>query len=113
MVKNIPGYHHYNLRRRIHKKHEKYPHPNKFKRFIDKLIYPVAFVGPIMTLPQVYKIWVTKNASGIMPITFFTYSFLSLIWLFYGYLHKSRAIKVSSFLWVILNFSIAMGAVIY
>lgn len=28
-----------------------------FKKFMDKAIYFVGISGPVMTIPQVYKIW--------------------------------------------------------
>jgi len=39
-------------------KEEPYPHPNKWKRLMDKLIYFAGVLGPIMTIPQLSKIWV-------------------------------------------------------
>ena len=40
--------HHYHKRKRVHKKLEKYPHPDKFKRFFDKLIYFIGVFGPYL-----------------------------------------------------------------
>ncbi len=60
------GMHHLHKRKRVHEKLEKYPHPEKFKRFIDKVIYVFAIVGPLMNLPQLYKIWGDKTAQGFL-----------------------------------------------
>jgi len=67
------GYHHYNLRKRVHQKKEKYPHPNKFKRSMDKFIYLVAIFGPLIALPQVLKIWQSQDSSGVSLLTWSGY----------------------------------------
>jgi len=60
MVHDGPGLHHYHKRKR-----EKFPVSHKWKRFMDKAIYGVGIFGPLMTLPQIGKIWIEKNASGV------------------------------------------------
>jgi len=52
MVHNILGLHHLDLRKRIHLKKEKYPHPDKFKNFIDKAIFIVGIIGPLFAIPK-------------------------------------------------------------
>ena len=111
-IKN-PGLHHFHRRKRIYINHEPYPHPDKWKRLMDKLIYFVALVGPIMTLPQVIKIWIEKNAAGISIITWFAYAVTSVFWIIYGLMHKEKPIIFTSVLLLLLNIIIVIGAVIY
>ena len=63
------GLHHFYKRKRIYQKLEPYPHPNKWKRLMDKLIYAVGIFGPVMTIPQLTKIWLDKNAAGVSAIS--------------------------------------------
>ena len=113
MAKNISAIHHYHKRKRVHKKLDKYPHPDKFKRIIDKIIYIAAFAGPIMTIPQVTEIWVNKNPGGVSMISWSSYIILSTIWLVYGLLHKEKPIIISSIFWIILEVHIVIGIIIY
>ena len=113
MAKNISAIHHYHKRKRVHKKLEKYPHPDKFKRIIDKIIYIAAFAGPIMTIPQVIGIWVGKNSSGVSVISWISYAILSSIWLIYGIVHKEKPIIISSIIWIILDIFIVVGVILY
>lgn len=83
---------HFHLRKRIHQKKEKFPSPNKWKRFIDNIIYFVGMVGPIMTIPQVWNIWIEQNASGVSPISWSAYLIVSMFWLTYGITHKEKPI---------------------
>jgi len=113
MVKDAHGPHHFHRRRRIHQKHEKYPHPDKLKRYMDHAIYFGALITPIMTLPQVAKIWVDKNASGISLISWVTYLFAAFFWLAYGIVHKEKPIILTNVLWIGLHSVIIAGTILY
>ena len=113
MVQKQGGLHHAHVRKRIHEKHEPYPHPERFRRFMDKSIYVVAIVGPVMTIPQVTKIWISKNAAGISLISWVTYLITAFFWLIYGHLHKVKPIIFSGYLWIVLEVLIIIGAVLY
>jgi len=105
--------HHIHKRKRVHEKLEKYPHPNNFKKIMDKFIFIVGVLGPAMAIPQVYKIYSAKNASSISLFSFSAYVFMDIIWLVYGILHKEKPIILVYSLWAIINSIIAVGAILY
>jgi len=105
--------HHQNRRKRIHLKHEKYPHPNTLKNFVDKLIYLVCIFVPFMTLVQLLKIYLEKNASGISWVAYTGYFTANLVWLLYGIVHKEKPIMIMYTLLAILNITIVIGAFLY
>ncbi|MFH1387690.1 MAG: SemiSWEET family transporter [Patescibacteria group bacterium] len=107
------GLHHFHKRKRVHENLEPYPHPDKIKRFMDKAIFVVGVVGPIMTLPQIFKIWVEKQASGISIVSFTAYLFVAAFWILYGLLHKEKPIVVTQSIWFIMHVFIVIGAIIY
>jgi len=111
MVHDTFGLHHFHRRKRIYQRHEPYPHPNKWKRLMDKLIYVVGIIGPIMTLPQLIEVWF-YNSSGVSPITWFTYFLIDIFWLVYGFMHKEKPIIFIYMCWMIVNFLVALGAII-
>lgn len=108
-----PGFHHFHKRVRIHQKHEPYPHPNKWKNLMDRLIYFVAAFGIIMTIPQVARVWFEQNAAGVSAVSWFAYTLTSMFWLTYGIMHKEKPIIFTYFLWVIMNLLVAVGALLY
>ena len=108
-----PGLHHIHKRKRIYLKHEPYPHPDKWKRLMDKLVYAVGIIGPLMTTPQAAKIWINHNAVGISLISWITYTFSSVIWSVYGIMHKDKPITISSLMFVVVNLLVVVGALIY
>jgi len=113
MANQTRGLHHYHLRKRLHQNHETYPHPDKFKRFYDKLIYIVVILTPIANIPQLFKVWIEKNASGLSAVSWFLFSGISITWLIYGILHKDKHILIMNAALMIIQALVAIGAVMY
>jgi uncharacterized protein with PQ loop repeat len=107
------GLYHFHRRKRVHKKLEKYPSSNKLIGLIDKLVYIVIATGLIMTIPQVFKIWVDKNASGVSIVSWSAYLVISFFWLAYGFVHKEKPIIISNILWILMYFFIILGVWLY
>ena len=105
--------HHYHKRKRIHKKHEKFPHPDPVRRMVDKLIYVVGMSAPIFYIPQIYKIFSNKEAGDIAIITFISFLVANLFWVWYGTLHKEKPIVVIHGSLVLANIAIIGGALLY
>lgn len=56
----------------------------RIANFVSSTVIIFSIAGPVMTLPQVYKVHVGKEAAGLSAITFGSYLFLSVFWLTYG-----------------------------
>ncbi|MBW2990411.1 hypothetical protein KY348_01765 [Candidatus Woesearchaeota archaeon] len=113
MIQEGHGLHHFHRRKRIHQKHEPYPHPDKFKRFIDKAILVVCVIMPLMALPQVIKIWFEKNAVGVSAFSWGAFIFFGIFWLIYGILHKEKPIIITNIIWIVLEALIVIGTLLY
>ena len=113
MVRHTEGLHHYHVRKRIHQKHEPYPHPDKWKNFVDKAIFVVGAFGPIMSIPQLLKIWIEKDATGVSIITWEAFLFIASFWLIYGIMHKEKPIIFTQSLWILTEILIVIGILIY
>lgn len=111
--KQTEGLHHAHIRKRIHQRHEEFPHPNKFKRFMDKAIFAIGLIGPIMTIPQLLTIWLTHSASGISLVTWCAYCFTAFFWLMYGILHKEKPIIITYSAFLIVDLLVVLGTAIY
>ena len=107
------GLHHFHLRKRIFQNLERFPHPDKFKRFYDKLIYFVVFLGPILNLPQLIKIIIIKDASGLSILSWLGFSSLSLIWMGYGILHEDKPIIYANIGLFSIQILIIIGIFLY
>ena len=109
----VAATHHLHKRKRVHLKKESYPHPNPWKRFLDKLVYVVGIIGPLSAIPQILKIWADKTAVGVSAITWAFYLIGSIIMLFYGITHKEKPLIIMYGSWVIINAIILIGVLIY
>jgi uncharacterized protein with PQ loop repeat len=105
--------HHIHLRKRVHKNLEQYPHPNKLKFYLDKLIMFIAIGAPLMTLPQIFEIWFYQNAIGVSAISWMAMAFMAFIWLLYGIAHKEKPIIICNFLWMSCDLIIVIGTFMY
>lgn len=95
-------------------RHRKPPTPStRLVRVMDKIIYVAAFVAPLFTLDQLSGVWIHHNAQGVSIVTWSALAFFSAVWLFYGYVHKDKAIIIANFLWVVCEGLVALGAYIY
>jgi len=88
-------------------------HGNIFVKIFHGIVMAVAMTSPLITLPQLLSIYVTRNASGVSPITWSAYIFTSIIWLSYGVMHRERVIIINGVLGVILGATIFLGILIY
>ena len=95
----------------IYKK-KKLAFPNKYQTtLLDKFMYAVAFAGPVMTLPQIYDIWITKS-STVNPLTWGGYLCIGFIWLFYGLVHKEKMIIFSNLVGLVTTGLVFVGVVL-
>lgn len=81
--------------------------------FLDKFIYIVGALGPIMTLPQAMQVWTTHEVQGLSLISWLSYTILSFFWILYGFVHKEKSIIFAHILWVIADVSVVLGILMF
>ena len=79
----------------------------------EKVIYVTAFIMPIINVPQLLKIWIQKSAEGVSFISWISFSILSGMWFVYGIIKKDKNITIMYLLLTVIQFFIALGALIY
>lgn len=95
--------------RKIHKKSIK---KNK-KDLIEKLVYFAAIFYPLLSLPQIYKIYETKSADDFSLLTWASSFVFEAIFLLYGIKHKLPPVYIASVLWLISYCLIIAGILLY
>ena len=75
---------------------------------IDKLVYLAVVFGPLMTLPQVYTIWI-QQSNDVSVISWVSYLIIAVIWLFYGIKHREKPIILVQLLWIVVDVLIVVG----
>lgn len=105
----IKGWHHLHKRKRMYENYEPYPHPDRLKRSMDKFIYFIGVLGPIMALPQLIEIWVYGNSAGVSALSWGAFGVIAFFWCVYGVLHRNRPIIISQVLWMLFDVLIVIG----
>ena len=105
--------HHHQHARRVYKNLEQYPHNDRVKYVFDRLVYIAGIATPIMTFPQLIRIYVEKRTAGVSIVTWSSYLTISLIFTVYGFLHKEKPIIIMYLSQLILQIFIVAGILIY
>ena len=85
----------------------------KFIKYLDKFLMVVAITGPLMDLPQIFKIYYFKNAAGVSLLSWTLYAIFDIPWIIYGIVHKDKPIVVAYLCWMITNLFVIAGTLIY
>ncbi len=89
----------------VHKGRHKEPQ----KRALDKLMYGIGLIAPVMTIPQLLQIWQNHKTQGVSITTWAAYAFVAALWLVYGLIHKEKPIILTNVLLVIVDIGIVVG----
>ncbi len=82
-------------------------------RLIDGAAVTAGIIGPLMTLPQVLKIYVEHNASGVSVLSWLAFAIADIPLFIYGVAHRDKVLIITYAAWFVLNLVVAFGAIIY
>ena len=67
----------------------------------------------IMTVPQVWTIWVGQQAAGVSILSWSAYLASAVLWLWFGIRQHDRNIYLPCLGWIALDGAVIVGAVVY
>jgi len=79
----------------------------------DLLVYPAAIIAPLALVPQALTLYVSQNAQGLALFTWVILALVNIVWIFYGRAHNERPIVLTNAASLMLNFTIALGVILY
>jgi len=85
----------------------------KIEGTVDHLIYGVVIIGPLMNLPQLFQIWIKKNAAGVSVISWASFALFSVIWMIYGIIHKEKPLIIMNTALIVIQGLIVAGILLY
>jgi len=86
---------------------------SRLKDHYEMLMIIIAFLVPVAHIPQMYKIWYFKDASGISIISWSSFIIFSFFWLFYGIIHKEKPLIIMYIFLIIIQSIILAGGFLY
>lgn len=81
----------------------------KLSSLIDKVAYTAGILGVLIYIPQIIKVWVNDDISGLSLTTWTGFVVGALIWLSYGIVHKQKVIIFANILLVITQLIVVAG----
>jgi uncharacterized protein with PQ loop repeat len=66
-----------------------------------------------MTVPQVWTIWVERQAAGVSVLSWGAYLLSALLWFVYGLQQHDKNIWLPCIGWIVLNAAVVAGALRY
>lgn len=67
----------------------------------------------LMTVPQVWTIWVGREAAGVSALSWGAYLVSAALWFWYGIQLRDRNIYLPCIGWIVLDAAVIAGAVVY
>ena len=107
------GLYHLYKRKRKYQKLEKYPNPKKWIKFLDDIVLIAAIIGPLIIIPQITKIFLLKDATGVSILTWSIFALISIPWIIYGVVHKEKSIIIMNVMFLIFESIVILGVLLY
>src|SRR5690349_16900912 len=86
---------------------------SKARHVLDKIVLAVAICAPLVTIPQIYKLYRYRSAAGISTLSWYLYIVCAIPWLLYGIVHRDRRIITSTTLWLVFDIWVVVLATMY
>lgn len=88
-------------------------HQSKSHQILNSLAYALGIIGPLMTVPQIYKVWIQRDVAGLSLLSWGAFAVLSIFWCYYAFVHKERPLIISQGLWALMNIFVVTGVLLY
>ena len=80
---------------------------------LKKAIGAMSVFTLLMTIPQVWTIWVAHEAAGVSLLSWAAYLVSALLWFAYGLSKRDRNIYMPCIGWISLDAAVVLGVVLY
>lgn len=88
-------------------------HKEKWKRVFHRIAYLAGLAASLATIPQIIKVWVEKDTSGVSVLTWSFYLIIAVILVIYGRIHKERLMVIMYILLTIAEALIIVGVIVH
>jgi uncharacterized protein with PQ loop repeat len=80
---------------------------------LERLLRAMSVFTMLMTVPQVYTIWVGHDARGVSIVSWGAYLLAALLWFVYGLQKGDKTIYLACVGWVVLDIAVVAGVLLY
>lgn len=80
---------------------------------LRRLLGGMSIFTMLMTIPQVFTIWVGHQAAGVSILSWSAYLASAILWLWFGIRKGDKNISWPCIGWIVLDAAVIAGAVVY
>ena len=80
---------------------------------LEKLLRVMSVATMLMTVPQVWTVWVGGNAGGVSLLSWGAYLVSACLWFVYGLQKQDKTIYVACIGWILLDAAIVIGVLLH
>ncbi len=95
-----------------HQMHQSATHSRE-RRLLNRLLGVMSIVTMVMTVPQVWIIWVDRQTAGASLLSWSAYLASALLWLWHGLREHDRNIYLACVGWILLDLAVVVGIIVY
>ena len=93
------------------------PHPASLSAVSDaalrRALGAMSVFTIVMTVPQIWTIWIGQQASGVSVLSWSAYLVSALLWFWHGLRKRDRNIYLACIAWIAADSAVIVGALVY
>jgi len=79
---------------------------------VSKILPFVSIATMVMTLPQVWTVWIERQVAGVSLLSWATYLVGACLWFIHGVARRDKAIYVACIGWILLDGAVVLGVLV-
>ena len=80
---------------------------------MQRLLGGMSIFTLLMTVPQIYAIWASRQAAGVSLLSWMAYWISAFVWFVYGIQKRDRNIYLPCVGWLLLDGAVVVGVIVY
>jgi uncharacterized protein with PQ loop repeat len=79
---------------------------------VAKILPFVSIATMVMTLPQIWTVWVEGQVAGVSLLSWGTYLLGACLWFIHGFARRDKATYVACVGWILLDGAVVLGVLV-
>lgn len=79
---------------------------------VSRILPFVSIAMMLMTLPQIWTIWVERQVAGVSLLSWGTYLAGACLWFIHGLARRDKSIYIACIGWILLDGAVVVGVLV-
>jgi uncharacterized protein with PQ loop repeat len=80
---------------------------------LEKVLPVLSILTMVMTVPQVWAVWVAHDVAGVSLLSWATYLLVACVWFVHGVKKRDKTIYVACIGWILLDGAVVAGLLVH